>query len=323
MNYEKNKCLLKTNSSFSFPKRFSNRSFFSKLENLKYFPALKNAELPFSLTSSGHLNIKTSIYILLKILKGYQRTNISFYNDFSLKALNDFSFKLQTSGFYTSVLESQRKKKLEEIRMQILKFYTFSILKQYNRNNIVIDCSILNENYSPKKGYKNFYDNLKISKLTNRIKRSKAYQKSYSFSVLQKKYTKILESRLFLYLKAHKKKYKIIFKNLNLNRLKIKQLFNLFSKTKKKFVKEKKNFFLQYKRLTWKRKKQRDRKKIGIFYFLRKRRRTLYNYYIPRHLEINYKTFDFIHLGKFDLSTTNSKITFWLNLRRLLTFVSL
>ena len=244
-------------------------------------------------------------------------------NNFSLEDLDKFSLKLQTSGFYTSLVERKKKKKLEEIREKILNFYIYCLLKQYNRSNITITSKKFKKEYSAKEGYKNFYRNFKVSKFSIISKTAKNSRKNSSLSVLRKKYTKILESRLFLYLKTQKKKYKAVVKNLTLNKLKIKQLFNLFSKTKQKFVKEKKEFYYQYKKLVWKRKKRRNRKKTGFFYFLRRRRRMLYNYYIPRHLEINYKTFDITHLGRFDLPTTNSRITFWLNLRRLLTFLSL
>ena len=318
-----NKFLIKKSDFFIYQKRFSDKFISNRLGKNINFPILKTSRIPFLIVNSNNLNIKTSLYILSKLFKEYKRSSMNTINNFSLEDLDKFSLKLQTSGFYTSIVEKKKKKKLEEIREKILNFYIYCLLKQYSRSNINITSKKFNKEYSAKEGYKNFYSKLKVSKFSIISKTAQPPRKNSSLSVLRKKYTKILESRLFLYLKTQKKKYKAVVKNLTLNKLKIKQLFNLFSKTKQKFVKEKKEFYYQYKKLVWKRKKRRNRKKTGFFYFLRRRRRMLYNYYIPRHLEINYKTFDITHLGRFDLPTTNSRITFWLNLRRLLTFLSL
>lgn len=318
-----NNFLIKKGDFFIYQKRFSYKFVSNKLGKNINFPILKTSRIPPLIINSNNLNIKTSLYILAKLFKEYKRSSMNTTHNFSLEDLDKFSLKLQTSGFYTSVVEKKKKKKLEEIREKILNFYIYCLLKQYNRSNISTTSKKFKKEYSVIEGYKNFYSNLKVSKFSIISKTAKNSRKNSSLSVLRKKYTKILESRLFLYLKTQKKKYKAVVKNLTLNKLKIKQLFNLFSKTKQKFVEEKKEFYYQYKKLVWKRKKRRNRKKTGFFYFLRRRRRMLYNYYIPRHLEINYKTFDITHLGRFDLPTTNSRITFWLNLRRLLTFLSL
>lgn len=318
-----NNFLIKKSDFFIYQKRFSDKFISNKLGKNLNFPILKTSRTPLFITSSNNLNIKTSLYILSKLFKEYKRSSMNTTNKFSLENLDEFSLKLQTSGFYTSVIEKKKKKKLEESREKILNFYIYCLLKHYNRSNISITSKKLNKKYSVKKGYKNFYSNLKVSKFNIISKTANSLPQNSSLSVLRKKYTKILESRLFLYLKTHKKKYKSVVKDLTLNKLKLKQLFNLFSKSKQKFVTEKKEFYYRYKKLVRKRKKQRNLKKTGFFYFLRRRRRFLYSYYIPRHLEVNYKTFDIIHLGRFDLPTTNSRITFWLNLRRLLTFLSL
>lgn len=318
-----NNFLIKKSDFFIYQKRFSDKFISNKLGKNINFPIFRTSKIPFLIENSNNLNIKTSLYTLSKLLKEYKRLNMNPINNFSLEGIDKFSLRLQTSGFYNSAVENKKKEKLEKIREKILNFYIYCLLKQYTKDNIGIVSKKSNKAYSAKEGYKNFNSNLKISKFSILSKKAQKIRKNSSLSVLRKKYTKILESRLFLYLKTQKKKYKAVVKNLTLNKLKIKQLFNLFSKTKQKFVKEKKEFYYQYKKLVWKRKKRRNRKKTGFFYFLRRRRRMLYNYYIPRHLEINYKTFDITHLGQFDLPTTNSRITFWLNLRRLLTFLSL
>nr|AHX24984.1 hypothetical protein NaocMp0016 [Nannochloropsis oculata] len=318
-----NNFLIKKSDFLIYQKRFSDKFIYNKLGKNINFPILKTSRTPFFIASSNNLNIKTSLYVLSKLFKEYKRSSINTTNNFSLVNLDKFSLKLQTSGFYTSVIEKKKKKKLEENREKILNFYTCCLLKHYNRSIISITSKKLNKKYSVKEGYKNFYNNLKASRFNLISKTVNSSPPNSSISVLRKKYTKILESRLFLYLKTHKKKYKSVVKDLILNKLKLKQLFNLFSKTKQKFVTEKFFFYYRYKKLVRKRKKKRNLKKTGFFYFLRRRRRFLYNYYIPRHLEVNYKTFDITQLGRFDLSTTNSRITFWLNLRRLLTFLSL
>ena len=312
-----NNSLIKKGDFFVHKKSFSNKFSLNKLGNNLTFHLFKTSEIPFIIGNSNTLNIKTSLYILSKLFKEHKRLNMNISSKFSLENLDRFSLKLQTSGFYNSIVETNKKKKLDKIHAKILEFYIYCFFKQYNKNNNGIVLNNLKKEYTAKEGYKNFYQKVKTSKLIQ-IRSHKN-----SLAILQKKYTRILESRVLLYLKTHKKKYNSTSKKVSLNKLKIKQLFDLFSKTKKNFKKEKKRFYNQYKKLVWKRKKRRNRKKTGLLHFLRRRRRMLYKYYVPRHLEINYKTFDIAHLGLFDSLTTNSRITFWLNLRRLMTFLSL
>lgn len=312
-----NNSLIKKGDFFVHKKSFSDKFNLNKLgENLN-FHLFKTSELPFVIGNPNTLNIKTSLYILSKLFKEHKRLNMNISSKFSLDNLDRFSLKLQTSGFYNSIVETNKKKKLDKIHTKILEFYIHCFLKQYNKNNNGLVSNDIRQEYSTKAGYNSFYRKLKSSKFVR-----KTTQKN-SLSILRKKYTRILESRVLLYLKTHKKKYNLTGKQVSLNKLKIKQLFDLFSKTKKNFKKEKKRFYNQYKKLVWKRKKRRNRKKTGLLHFLRRRRRMLYKYYVPRHLEINYKTLDITHLGLFDSLTTNSRITFWLNLRRLMTFLSL
>jgi len=76
--------------------------------------------------------------------------------------------------------------------------------------------------------------------------------------------------------------------------------------------------------LAWKIKKQKKWKwaRVGSWNLFRLRLRLSQLFYIPKHFEINYKTFGANYLGFTDFKTINNRIPFWLNLRRLLTFLS-
>ena len=325
-----NNSLIKKGEFFILQKRFSERFFFNHLDKNLDSGLLKTSNFSFFTGSSNVLNIKTSLYVLSKLLKEEKRKQITLSLNSSLATLDRLSLKLQASGIYTSYVELKKMKKMTELRTRILDFYIICLLKHYKRSKLKVhDKSSLKkkkkaskETFFDKKAYKVFYGKVKKSKLSI-ISKKRRKKKFRSLAILQKRFTRIFNYRLFLFLRTYQIKYKKVLTETRSNRLKIKRIFNLIPRTKKKFVKEKKEFYKEYKKLVWKRKKKRNRKKTGLLFFLRRRRRMLYNYHVPRHLEINYKTFDVAHLGQVDLPTTNSRITFWLNLRRLITFLSL
>jgi len=76
--------------------------------------------------------------------------------------------------------------------------------------------------------------------------------------------------------------------------------------------------------MAWKIRKQKKwRRQIRVSLNLfRIRQKLSQTFYVPKHFEINYKTFATNYLGYTDSKTTNTKIPFWLNLRKLLTFTT-
>lgn len=317
-----NNSLIKKGEFFIQQKRFSERFLLNHLDKNLDSGLFKILNCCFMSGSSNILNIKTSFYVLSKLLQEEKRKHVALSFNSSLSTLNRLSLKLQLSGIYTTYVELKKMKKLTELRTKILDFYTLCLLKNYKRSNLKVNTESLKKKFFDKKAYKVFYQKLEKGKFSL-ISKKRRKKKLRSLAILQKRYTRIFNYRLFLFLRTHPIKYKKVLTYARSNRLKVKRIFDLIPRTKFNFVKEKKEFYKEYKKLVWKRKKKRNRKKTGLLFFLRRRRRMLYNYHVPRHLEINYKTFDVVHLGQFDLSTTNSRISFWLNLRRLITFLSL
>lgn len=324
---KKNYSFIKRGDFLIHKKTFSDKILLSSLDHtLKSLP-FKDLKMNKVIDNTNILSIKTSLYILLKTFKAYKRKGLNSTKNHSLKSLNQFSLKLQSSGFYYSLTEGRKKEKQKLIREKLLHFYICCLFVQYN--NVILDevelATYIDEALI-KKGFNTFSRNSKVSKfflLSKATKRRKEIQASKSFSILQKKYTRILEYRFFLYFGTLKKKYKKLYFQYKKNKVTLRKLFGRFKKIRQTYLNDRKEHYKRYKKLAWKRKKRKNRKKTGLLRFLRRRRRKLDRFYVPRHLEINYKTFDIIHHGSLDLPTTNSRISFWLNLRRLLTFLSL
>lgn len=322
--------LIKKRNSFTYKKRFSDRIILTSLHNSLKLLLENNPNIATQLNVSNTLNIKASLYALLKEYKKSKRESFNLNAEIPFENLNDFALKLQSSGFYLSQVEFKKQKNFHQLQLKILEFYIKCLLTQCKKSELSQDFNqnepISVEEFSIKNAYNIFNGKPKKLKFvlnSELIQKKKELQTLKSFSILRKKYNRFLESRLFLFFDSHKKSYKKICAQSRRNRIHLRKLFGFYNKVRFDYSKKKKNYYKDYKKLVWKRKKRKNRKKTGLLRFLRRRRRILFQFYVPRHLEINYKTFEITHLGFFDLPTTNSKIPYWLNLRRLLTFLSL
>lgn len=322
--------LIKKRNSFTYKKRFSERIILTSLHNSLKLLLKNSLDVPTQLNVPNTLNIKASLYALLKEYKKYKRENFNSNTEVPLESLNDFALKLQSSGFYLSPVELKKQKNFHQLQLKILEFYVKCLLTQCKKGELTQDFnqkeSISLDEFSIKKAYNTFNrkpKNLKFVLNSELIQKKKGLQILKSFSILRKKYNRFIESRLFLFFDSYKKSYKKVCSESRRNRIHLRKLFGLYNKVRFDYSKKKKRYYKDYKKLVWKRKKRKNRKKTGLLRFLRRRRRILFQFYVPRHLEINYKTFEITHLGFFDLSTTNSRIPYWLNLRRLLTYLSL
>lgn len=322
--------LIKKRNTFTHKKRFSEKIILTNLhDHLK--PLLSNRlKTANKLNGSNTLNIKTSLYALLKEYKKHKQESFESSEESSVKSLDNFALKLQSSGFYLSPVERKKQKNFHHLQLSILDFYIRCLLSQCKKSEFSRDFNqdqlASSNNFSIKNAYNIFNrkpGKLKFTLTSKLIQKKKELQTVKSLSVLRKKYNRFLERRLFLFLGSHKKYYKKVSLQPRRTRLVLKNLFGYSNKIRSEYSKKKKHYYKEYKKLVWKRKKRKNRKKTGLLKFLRRRRRMLFQFYVPRHLEINYKTFEIIHLGFFDLATTNSRIPYWLNLRRLLTFLSL
>ncbi len=322
--------LIKKRNSFIHKKRFSEKIRLANLHHSLKLHLSNSFYIPNQLNVSNNLNIKASLYALLKESKKHKRDSLDSNVDSTLENLDNFTLKLQSSGFYLSPVELKKHKNFQSLQLKMLDFYIRCLLTHCKKSDFSQDVNagevISSRKFSIKKAYSFFNCKPIKSKFTiysELLKKKNELQSVKSFSLLRKKYDRFLESRLFLFLESHKKSYKKVVLESRRTRVRLRKLFGYFNKIRSDISKKKKHYYKKYKKLVWRRKKRKNRKKTGLLRFLRRRRRMLFQFYVPRHLEINYKTFEIIHLGFFDLATTNSRIPYWLNLRRLLTFLSL
>lgn len=338
-----NTFLIKKGDSFLHIKRFSDRIVLNHLhDNLKSV-LIDNLDLPCDIGTSNVLNIKTSIYNLQKEFKTYKNEALNPAKEFSMSNIDEFSLKLQTSGFHTSTVELEKNQRLKELQLKASQFFLSCLLKKYKPNSkrrpswkkthqlchdlsSTNHCKRLEDIYVSKikKNYATFSSRLAIPKFSSKdLQKKQQANVRLHFSIIRKNYSRLLESRIFSFFSTYKKKYKLISVRIRTNKISLRKILSSLKKIPLNFEKRKKFYYRKYKKLAWKRKKRKNRKKTGLLAFLRRRRRRLlFQFSVPKHFEINYKTFEIIHLGNFDLNTTNSRIPYWLNLRRLLTFLS-
>lgn len=314
--------LIKKRNTFTHKKRFSERIMLIHLHDDLKSILLDSSKIAGELKKSNSLNIKTSLYALLKEYKKHKQESFELREESSLKGLDNFALKLQASGFYLSPVEEKKQKNFHRLQLSILEFYTRCLLSQCKKSELSRyvnrDESAYPDDFSIKNAYNIFNrkpKKLKFSLNSELIQKKKDLQTFKSLSVLRKKYNRFLERRLFLFVGSNKKYYKKVSSQSRRTRLVLRNFFGYSQKIRSEYSKKKKHYYKEYKKLVWKRKKRKNRKKTGLLKFLRRQRRMLFQFYVPRHLEINYKTFEIIHLGFFDLATTNSRIPYWLNLR--------
>lgn len=337
-----NTFLIKKKDSFIHKKRFSDRIILNHLHRNLKSPLIGDLNLPYNIATSNVLTIKTSIYGLQKQFKAHRSTALDFMKECSMDKLNNFSFKLQISGFYISAAELEKERRLKDLRLKLSQFFFSCLIKKYKPN--YQRCPMWRREYQlyldivkPEKGEqleKTFSSKIKKQYITFSYKlglpkfRSLGLQRkqqdkiNINFSIMRKNYSRVLESRIFAFFNTYKKRYKLVSMRNKYNKIRLKKVLIFLKNVPKRFEKVKRYYHKKYKALVWKRKKRKNRKKTGLLGFLRRRkRRLLFQFFVPRHFEINYKTFELVHLGEFDLNTTNSRIPYWLNLRRLLTFL--
>ncbi len=291
------------------------RTFNGKMENKN----TKNLHVPSTLL------VKASIYFLLKTLKNLKKSNLGLsIKEGSLYTLDQFCLKLEKSGFYVSLTEWEKKRNFDLVKVRTKKrlcdaFINLSKCKKYvsyslHKNTYIVPIKTYYQSFQKKsKKVDNTLAKIKMQGLT--------IQKG--FVHLKKNYNYITESRISLYMATYKKKYTKLFVIMKKNKIKFRRLFFDFLIKQLRHTSRMKKRYKLYRSLAWKRKKKKNRKKVGLFYFLRRRPHMLFQFYIPRHLEINYKTFSLVHLGELDLPSVNPRISFWLNLRRLLTSLAI
>lgn len=279
---------------------------FSKLNSFLLRESLTNPALYVSNT----FDIKTDLYKLLKSLK---KVKTSQYGVCDHSQLNTLCLRLQKAHLYTSFVEKQKCSNLKLLDQKV-KCWKINFIS-LNKVSLADDSLSLLDFARVSSGYKK-YD------VCFKYVENKKFKELLTFLKARRFFDKIFISQFSKNLNVYKKKYQLLKNISNVCKVKIRILTSLYTVCFLKYLKAKYKTYKIYKKLIWKRKRRKKWKQNTLFRFFRSRHRLFYKFYIPRHFEINYKTFNFAHLDKLEVSGLNSKITFWLNLRRLLTFLS-
>ena len=270
------------------------------------------------LCSSTNVQIKISFYAFVKLLKLYKLKGFFFDSSY----YNDYGQKLQNNGFYNSFVEVKKKEKLWILNNKVFYKKSLPLVKNFFQKSVLSN-PIAKKKNTLKKLSKGFdvFEKYFIGSSKTISDRQTAIRLSKARIFINK----VFLSRLFLAIAKGRKKYRSSFFYLLKRKRKIKSLSKIFTFTSSKIKEIKIQRRKNLKRLAWRRKKQKKWARVGrpgSWNLYRRRQRLSQIFYVPRQFEINYKTLGGSYLGFTDFKTTNARIPFWLNLRKLLTFLS-
>lgn len=285
---------------------------------------------------SNYLFLKTNLYSFVKHLKFLR--SIVYNNKLDVKYCT-YILKLRTSKIYCSKIEKFRENIFHLLKKKLfISLYNLSCKKKNCNFNFKVNPFIFNE----KKLIKCFQEYINLNSRYTNVKLESLQQHLHytNFSNYKKKvffFSSIMLNRLSIEKKKYEKKHiKRLYFRLKKNKIFLRELhlviFSNFKLYRIKYIDQKKEYkYVLYHVLDKKYKKIRIKekkkfKKSRKFWVLSKlyhtRRRFYFKFYVPRHIEINYKTQNFLHLNYHDNLSLSSKIRLWLNLRRVLSFVS-
>lgn len=296
----------------NYTRKTSLRLLFSRV-----FTHENSAEKVF-LCSPTNIQVKIFFYAFVKLLKVYKLKGSFFDSSYN----NNYGQKLQNNGFYNSFVEAKKKEKLWVLNEKIFHKKSSPFVKKSFQKSVLFK-SIAKKKKTLKKLSKGFDEFEKYfiasSKTVNERQIAIRLSKAKIFI------NKVFLSRLFLSTAKGRKKYRSSFFYLLKRKRKIKSLSKIFALTTSKIKEIKAQRRKYLKRLAWRRKKQKKWARVGrpgSWNLYRRRQRLSQIFYVPKQFEINYKTLGGSYLGFTDFKTTNARIPFWLNLRKLLTFLS-
>lgn len=298
----------------NYAEKISIRLLFSKI-----FTYENSLQKNFLCSPPTNIQVKISFYSFVKLLKIYKLKKGFF---FSSSCYNGYGQKLQNNGFFKSSVEAKKKEKLGSLNSKIShKKSSFLVEKSFRK--FILFKPIAKKKRTLKKLSKGFDEFekyfIRFSKSINSRQLAIRLAKAKIFT------NKVLVSRLFLASAIERKKYRSSFIYLVKRKRKIKSLSKIFISTnfKVKEIRIQRRKYL--KRLSWRRKKRKKWARIGrpgSWNLYRRRQRLSQIFYVPRQFEINYKTLGGSYLGFTDFKTTSTRVPFWLNLRKVLTFLS-
>lgn len=264
---------------------------------------------------SLNIRLKIFFYIFLKRLKIYKIQG----KEVPLSFFKGYGQRLQENGFYTSLIEVKKTDKRKILDHKILLLKNGPFLKRFFQP--IIFCNISLKKKKPLRNMSKGLD--KFEKYySGSLESVKQRQVVLQLLKARKFFNKIFLSRLFLFTAKGRKKYRNTFFYISRRRRKLNSLFCLFTVSMVKYKEVKTQRQKTLKRVAWKVKKQKKRIRVASMSLLRLQKLLSRVFYIPKHLEVNYKTLGFVYLGFTDFKTTNLRIPFWFNFRKLVTFLS-
>ena len=318
------KIFSQTKKTSFFIKKFS-----SKIDlDILFWKMCKNSNKTIHNLYTHDLEIKNQFYKFLKILKTVKKSAVPQVDNENFNTFKEFGFKLQSSGIGYSHCEREKKISLKKLKLKLSKFETFQTLRAFPLFLQLILKKKEQDNFSQLK-MNNFLDGFQKFEILNSfaskniaVESIEKKEKFLQFLKSKYFYTRICEARVLSLVSTFRKRYNYSsFYVIKLQK-NIQTLFTIYPATRKKFLLKRKEKHRTFKKLLWKRKKRKKWKKRIFLRFLGFRKRFSSKFYVPKHLEINFKTLNLIYLGFTDSKTTNPRLPFWLNLRKLVTFLS-
>lgn len=238
-----------------------------------------------------------------------------------LSVLSFLGRSVQINGFYKSMVECKREQERSRVARRVLLFGNRKVAKHFFSKSSKKKKRVVFGRKPNQLAFSRGLD--KFEKFYGDYSRKWDNRSIFIQSIKRKRFfNRMFFSRLFLLSLSGKKNYRNTLVYIFKRRRKIDSIFHVYALASLKYREVKRQRKKRVKRFAWKiRKMKKWRRKGFSSYRVRLRQKLSKVFYVPKHLEVNYKTMSTFCLGFVDLKTTNSRVNFWLNLRKLLTFL--
>lgn len=274
--------------------------------------------------SRSSLDVKKSLYTLMKTAN-VNRNKMSFLSTEDDK-VRSYALKVQSLHMYNSYAEHKKRLLKSILHSSLLVSFIKMKKKDYfSAKDKLVRITGKNLNSLNKEfDLEPLFMGLSRFKLTSSSfinsffldSRKKEMLKTFKQCVFV---DRVLRSRIFLFSLKFRRLYKKNYDFLQNNKHNLLKVWSMFLESEKTFFKSINRKNSQIKKLAVKRRQRRKWK--SFLWKYRFQLKVIRNFYPPKEFEINYKTFGFSYLGD-NLLTADSKTSFELEFRKLLTFLS-
>jgi hypothetical protein len=317
--------------SSSQPSKFFLKNFLKKIDLNSVFHDINtftdsSKNYPKPLLHSHDVEIKSCLYKFLKILKSVKLKNINNSSKDSVLLTQNFGSKLQSSFIFSSFIEQKKKEKYKKLKAKIRSYDDQRVVKNFSSLSLVCNSKFIENswNFNPhgySQAFEAFSETFENQGNDNPLT-TKEKLKFLHYLKNRRLLNCLAEFRLYPFVLKNKKKYRKLFVFFKRQERKMRHLFTFHNLSRKNYRRLDRQTSRHFKKMVWKRKRRLKIKKLRLLRFIGSRRRLPLYYFTPNHFEINYKTLNSIYLGYVDTKSVNAQIPFWLNLRKLSTFLS-